>query len=282
MPVRARSLARRAAAVALLLMGALPLGGCFNPFAPDVFREGGVASNAPVPNTPENTLLLLRWCWTNRAADVYEEIFTDDYVFVFAATDSAGNAFRDRPFTREDDLISFRNMCNGGGSEPPASSISLTFDPTLVSRADSRDGKRNKWHRVIRTSVALTVRTESQSYESQGSALYYFVRGDSAAIPEALQQRGMRPDSTRWWIDRWEDQTLGTSGLLAETLLRARGEPIRSVAVRVSPAADERPAASPGPATPATVKAPATASANEALYEPVSLGYVKQLFWRLR
>ena len=34
----------------------------------------------------------------------------------------------------------------------------------------------------------------------------------AAAIPAELQARGFKPDSLRWWIDRWEDETLASEG----------------------------------------------------------------------
>ena len=38
---------------------------------------------------------------------------------------------------------------------------------------------------------------------------------DSAAIPAELVSRGFKPDSLRWWIDRWEDETIGSGGMPA-------------------------------------------------------------------
>ena len=45
-----------------------------------------------------------------------------------------------------------------------------------------------------------------------GAASFYLVRGDSAQIPPDLQARGLRPDRSRWWIERWEDETLRVPG----------------------------------------------------------------------
>ncbi len=284
----------RAGMLLLAVVVASTVAGCFNPFDPRVFQQGGTASNAPVPSTPENCLLLLRWCWMNRAPDVYEEVFTDDYEFQFGALDSTGNQYRDRPYLREDEIISFRNLCNGGGSEPPATSINLTFDPTLRKSPDTRPGHRNKWHWTILTNVALTVRTENQSYETQGKGLYFFVRGDSARIPLALQQRGFVPDSTRWWVDRWEDQTVSTAnGLIAEALSKAGSEKIVSVEMRITPAGEwvresgaaaaEPASDTPGGAAAATAPgSPRNGSASPAsasdFPQVVSFGYVKALF----
>jgi hypothetical protein len=56
---------------------------------------------------------------------------------------------------------------------------------------------------------------EGNALEVTGFALFYVVRGDSAAIPPELYSRGFRPDSLRWWIERWEDETLAPEGLVA-------------------------------------------------------------------
>src|SRR5712692_5688717 len=93
-------------AVVALIVGLVPigLGGCFNAFDPRIAPTRGVSEPPPVPNTPQNLLRLFEWCWNHRSVDEYREIFTDDYQFVFALTDSAGNAFRDRALTREEEL----------------------------------------------------------------------------------------------------------------------------------------------------------------------------------
>ena len=48
------------------------------------------------------------------------------------------------------------------------------------------------------------------------------VRGDSAAIPAEL---GFGPDSTRWYIERWEDETLSSG---SRTLPVAAPQPARN------------------------------------------------------
>jgi hypothetical protein len=57
------------------------------------------------------------------------------------------------------------------------------------------------------------VRIDSgNSVEVTGNALFFLTRGDSAQIPPELIARGLRPDSTRWWMDRMEDETLAGQG----------------------------------------------------------------------
>jgi hypothetical protein len=101
----------------------------------------------------------------------------------------------------------------GGGSAPPATSITLNLDPTLRPLPDSRLGKDPKWHKEIVTTVDLTIKVEGdQQYRIMGNARFYVVRGDSALIPAEL---GFPPDSNRWYIDQWNDETLTGAGLAA-------------------------------------------------------------------
>ena len=210
-----------AAAVGLLLLG---MAGCFNPFNPRIAPVNGVYIPPPVPNSPQNLIRLFEWCWNNRDITTYKEIFTADFRFVFALGDSAGNQFRDDPVTREMELNIARNLFVGGGNAPPATSIVLNLDPTLNPQPDSRPGKDPKWHKEIVTTVDLTIKTEGeQEYRIMGNARFFVVRGDSALIPTEL---GFPPDSNRWYIDQWNDETLTGSGGAAVTpagpaLLRA-------------------------------------------------------------
>lgn len=194
--------------IALALIGALsmPLVGCFNPFSPLVSSDRGVSSPAPVPNSPSNVIRLFEWCYNNRAIDEYRELFTDDYVFKFAVGDSAGQN-RDRPVDREEELTATTNLFVGGSDRPPASRIVLDFDKNLFALPDTRPGKNGKWHKALRTTVNLKVEiADGSTIEVTGFALFYLVRGDSAAIPTDLP--GATNDSTRWWISGWDDETI--------------------------------------------------------------------------
>jgi hypothetical protein len=199
-----------ACTVGLLL---LSVSGCFNPFAPRIAPTTSVYVPPPEPNSPQNVIRLFEWCWKNRDITVYNQIFTDDFRFIFALGDSAGNLVREDPVTRETELTMARNLFVGGGSAPPASSISLILDPTLRALPDSRVGKNPKWHNEIVTSVDLTIKTEEGAeYRIVGDARFFVVRGDSALIPQVL---GFGRDSTRWYIERWHDETLKESASTA-------------------------------------------------------------------
>jgi hypothetical protein len=207
--VRRARTALRALPFALLL---LAIGGCFNPFSPRIAPTLGVYIPPPEPNSPQGVVRLFEWCWNNRDITLYKEIFTADYVFVFALGDSAGNLFRDDPVTRETELDMARNLFVGGGNEPPANSIVLHLDPTLRPTNDSRPGKDPRWHKEIVTGVDLSIKTDQQDFRITGYARFFVVRGDSALIPEDL---GFAPDSMRWYIEQWNDETLAGPGAFA-------------------------------------------------------------------
>jgi hypothetical protein len=203
---RLRPLAGRLALAALVATAALSAG-CFNPFQPLVSSRTTHVEPPPAPTGPREVVLLFKWCWENRDITNYREIFTDDYRFAFALTDSAGNFYRTTPWTREDELTSAQNLFVGGSAtEPAASSITLIFDGDLVALPDYRDGKTAAVHQYIQISnLTLTVnRTDGSAYRVTGGAAFFLVRGDSAVIPQELKDRGFGPDKNRWYMAaRW-------------------------------------------------------------------------------
>jgi hypothetical protein len=166
----------------------------------------------PIPDTPVNAVRLVQWCWNYRGVDEYGGLFTDDYRFVFALSDSSGNAYRATPFERADELSTSTAIFVGDARHAPAGNLKVAFDQVLETSADDRPGKNPTWHKVVRTHVdllaSIEVGTSAEVDEVHGFARFYLVRGDSAAIPPELVALGFTPDSTRWWIDRWEDETL--------------------------------------------------------------------------
>src|SRR5439155_6178353 len=166
----------------------------------------GFSKPAPEPTSPIGVLRLYEWCWNKRDPDVYRILFTDDYQFQFAQTDSAGNAYRNRPLGRQEEIdIATNIFVRGTATEPPPASISLTFDANLVAQPDSRPGKNERVHKEIAANTLL--RIEQPDIEVQGVTRFFVVRGDSAVLPDELFQRFGR-DSSRWYIERIDDETL--------------------------------------------------------------------------
>jgi hypothetical protein len=204
-----------------LAMTALTLGaaGCFNPFSPRIATTVGLAEVKPAPNSPTGVIYLFQWCYRNRAINEYREIFTDDYVFTFSSLDESGLPYRDKPWRREDELISAQNLFITGKAEnEAATSITLEFGNTLFDEPDSRPGMGDVFHRQVNARIVLSVNLPSGLQEVQGEAKFFVVRGDKAAIPPEL---GLAADSTRWYIDGWEDNTVPASGGAAAPALPA-------------------------------------------------------------
>lgn len=187
-------------------LGACLVSGCFNPFDPRVSKATGISQQPPEPSSAVGILRLYEWCWNHRDPDLYRELFTDDYQFQFATADTAGNAYRDRALNREEELdIATNIFVRGNSTSPPPSSISLVFDPNLVALPDGRRGKDGRVHKEIAAETLL--RFEDPAYEIKGTTRFFVVRGDSALLPQELVDRGFRRDSTRWFIERIEDET---------------------------------------------------------------------------
>ena len=204
---------RATLAAGLLIAGALFLAACYNPFRPDELTIGVVSTPPPTPDTPSNTLKLLEWCYNNRAIAEYRELFTDDFRFQFGALDPFGNAYRENPWTREDELASATKLFQGSSDKAAATGITLSLDKNFRVRSDPRPGKNSTWHKTILTSQGLTIlEADAGRRDVTGSSLFFLVRGDSALIPQELKDRGFGPDPARWYIDRWEDQSPVTPG----------------------------------------------------------------------
>jgi hypothetical protein len=204
-PPRPRSSRRRAAA--LLALGLLA-GAC----ARDVSRSLlAPPPGSPFASSPEHALQRLEWTWTHRDTSSYRWIFSDDFQFVFAALDTAGNAWRTQPWGLDEELRSFGHIVHGGdSSQPPMSSITLALDPTFVVEPDPRPGHADlRFHRTIRTPVVLACDLASGGViHVSGFARCFFVRGDSALVSPEARALMTVPDSALWFIDRWEDETI--------------------------------------------------------------------------
>lgn len=163
---------------------------------------------SPLANSPASALRLLEWSYDNRSIDRYRELFTDDFHWRCAPHDSSVTV----PWSREAELISATHLFVGGDPDAaPAHSIRLSFDRNFLAYPDPQTvawDPTGRWHRSIRTSVDLHIVTvEGDGVEITGVSSFHLVRGDSARIPPDLQARGFGPDSARWYIRGWEDET---------------------------------------------------------------------------
>jgi hypothetical protein len=184
---------------------ALVLGSCsrHHPMAPVAAPDP-----RPIADSPANAVRRFAWGWANRDTIAAAGGMTTDFVFSIAVSDSAGIAWRDRPWGTGEERRCVRHLFVGGGNLPHASAIQLMLDPTLVPLNDPRPGFDPRWHKTILTRIDLKV-TVIDAYGAAsvapvvGSALFYLVRGDSA-----LAQAGCPRDSLHWYVMGWEDQTI--------------------------------------------------------------------------
>ena len=204
---------------------ALLLAGCAKDSArPLVPRpEPGFVADSPV-----NAVRLFEWCWDHRNLEHYGLLFADDFLFGCAATDSAGRAFIGGVLTRVDEIESTRHLFVGGAAQAPANSITLQLDPNLIPEADPRSGKNPEHHQLIVSSMVLRIDTDAEDFEITGALRFFLVRGDVALIPAELSAGGIRPDPNRWYIERWEDESMGSAAARAALL---RTMPARSFTV---------------------------------------------------
>jgi hypothetical protein len=149
-----------------------------------------------VPNSASNLLRLFEWCYNNKAIAEYRELFTDDYVFFFNPTDSAGEAYRQVPWTREDELISTAHLFVGGSADqPPADRIQLTLDRSFTIVRDDNyklSDPSGRWHKSIVTQIDFLIETTSDAQRVSGQVRFYVIRGDSALIPDEIEAGRVR------------------------------------------------------------------------------------------
>jgi hypothetical protein len=176
----------------------------FAPLACSSKKSGPSAPEPPVapsPTSPQNLLALIAWCWEMQDETLYRGIFTSDFFFDFAPADSQSVG---AGLDRAQEIDAGNNLFGSGlpPAHPAPTNISFNYDPGLIVTNDDRPGKDPVVHKLITTTVSISVLTSTLDYSISSGMKFYFVRGDSAAIPGDL---GVGPDANRWYLERWED-----------------------------------------------------------------------------
>ncbi len=188
-------------ALAGLIALALALAGCSIDWSPS--RITAPAPTAPAASTPVGAVQRFIWANVHRSPEVYRALFTDDFVFRFADLDPAGAPYAGRPWVRDDELAYAQHLfLSSNGSQEVASEIALTVLNVLTDRAERAWYGDSTRHRVVDLEYALEIRYASGSLPMRGTEQLHLVRGDVAMIPADLLAS---PDSTRWYIVRWDD-----------------------------------------------------------------------------
>ena len=117
--------------------------------------------------------------------------------------------------------------------------------------------------------------TGDQSFRITGSALFFVTRGDVAQIPDEMVQKGFRPDRNRWYVERWEDQTLeSASGLLA-----GREDEYRAAVIAALAREGARPATTAAGVVGASTVAPASGSSASSIAPlDVTWGFIQRVY----
>lgn len=194
----------RAAIALLLSLSLLPaLAGCGkdSPAKPVVV--------VPRDMSPAGVVRMYEHGMNSRNPALLDSLFTEDYRFYFAIGDSAGMT-EDSLWLQPDEAVTNYAMLHGTPSVAPLQRVTLDFDRNLTAFPDTRSGWDPRFHKTIRTTMNFRAEQgDGSTYEVTGFLLFYLIRGDSAQI---LPGHGA-PDSTRWWIQRLDDETIPPSGL---------------------------------------------------------------------
>ena len=193
------------------VLAALALASCAEPV-----KIVAPALPPPLAQTPLGAVKLLEWAVTHRDIDAIRSLLTEDFTLVSAGSDSAGNPVRELLCRRADLLARLEELFFGTTTSPPALDIRLAFDRNLVAQPDPRpEYAGSDLFRTIRTSLDLLIqKVDGTRIEKTGHAVFYLARGDTVLIPRELESRGFQKDRTRWWITRWEDETVASEGIL--------------------------------------------------------------------
>jgi hypothetical protein len=166
------------------------------------------ADQSPAASSAAGAVQRFAWGFNHKDVEVIDELLTDDFQFITTGIDSAGNPTRGPGESRSWFLVAMAALRDS------TSSVTFAIDRNLLQFSDTRLGKDPRCHKQVRSSVDVKVFAPASglSVEVSGHMLFFLTRGDSAAIPLQLLSRGVKPDSTRWWLDRLEDETLAGPG----------------------------------------------------------------------
>lgn len=175
-------------------------------------REPPEPDPLPAAASPEAALLRLQWAWNHRDREPLRDLYTSDFRYAAAAPDTGGTF---ELFRQSELAFATSLFVTGTATRPPARTIAFELTRPLVAGPSPVPGQDPRWHREISTVVHVGVRVPDGDYRVTGLARFGLVRGDSARIPQELLDRGVLPDSSQWWIERWEEDGSGGSAARA-------------------------------------------------------------------
>ncbi len=197
-----------AAALAALLSAAGCIGGGL-----DLSVGLRPLASAPVADPRIAAVSRLRQAWSRRDTSLYRTLFTSDFSFGFAPGDTTGARFGADGWGRDDEIGAARRMfALGCGVAPAFRAADLNWTSTLVSVPDDRPGRASRWHQRVDTGFALRAYIDNVVWDVGDVVTFFLTRGDSARL-EGVP--GATPDSTRWYVDRWEERESAGGSLVS-------------------------------------------------------------------
>lgn len=163
-------------------------------------------AHAAVATTPVGAVQALGLACEARDTTAYRALFTVDYVFRLDPFDPSFYEYPGSELTRADELILAAHMFHlGNHTVAAASRIEVAWLDSLIESPDDRPGKTSPYHAMISTRGRILADLGDAIFDASDPQVFYLVRGDSALVPPGL---GLAADSTRWFIERWEDYSL--------------------------------------------------------------------------
>ena len=179
----------------------------------------------PVASTPAGAVAVFVRAYDTHDLSAYRTLFTTDFAFAFSPSDVAGGPYEQSGWSRSDELLSAANLLlNGNTTLAPAQRIDLAPQSSLIAIPDDRPGKDSPQHVKMTVYVRLVADLGAGIWDVSDNETFYFVRGDAASVPPGIIS--MPADSTRWYIERWEE---GSGGLAATTLRRGVQAPAQTM-----------------------------------------------------
>jgi len=176
----------------------------------------------PTVETPESTIVHLVAAYEKKKLADYRALFTGDFVFEFS--NSADPTLVNRwpgGWPAADESLAAKHLFEGGtnlggGYLPGASLIDLVL--TKTRPIGDTEGRDTTLYKVLSTPVDLIVEipptppyTDPTLFLAyNNSHRFYLVRGDAAVGLMA----GQPADTTRWYIWKWRDETVGLPAAL--------------------------------------------------------------------
>jgi len=172
-------------------------------------KVGPPPAIVPQTDTPVHLVQRLERTWESQDLPEYGKLLTQDFHFEFSADSDPDLVNRYPNWGLDDETASashlFYGFTNSSGTPMPAAiRIDLTLGGVTVeddsAHADSTAHYRKVVVAAMIGAIAFPVEPDTLIYSLSSRQEFHVVRGDAAVLAA-----GVAPDSTRWYVRRWDD-----------------------------------------------------------------------------